>query len=58
VMQLDRPQQVNDQLMGMSNRRSFGLEAVDLILWKKLLHSILKIQRGDTELLKSDNRSL
>ena len=38
MMQLDRPQQINDHLMGMSNRRRLGLEAVDLILWKKLVH--------------------
>ena len=38
MMQLNRPQLVNDQLMGMSNRRRLGFEAVDLILWKKLVH--------------------
>ena len=38
MMQLNRPQQINDHLMGMSNRRCLGLEAVDLILWKKLVH--------------------
>jgi hypothetical protein len=39
-MRLDRPQQVDNQLMGMRNGIGPGLEAVDLLLWKKFCHNL------------------
>jgi hypothetical protein len=38
-MRLNRPQQIDDQLMGMRNGIGPGPEAVDLLLWKKFCHN-------------------